>query len=451
MPSRIISVEFDGDEPASGTLLAALAQSIPGATLVRILPPTDILAQEIPPVTASVLSPYLSAPVAKYDHPWDGRLARARVLDFCKQKIQATPTTKDIDKDCARRAFLLLRDGEPDYTREAWDLPYADVIDGRITIIPRGVKALASGHGIIAISGINDSDRKQLERHTCSLYDRVRRVYPEMPDCPFEGKSPRDTTDSRRDQPAAKTASAEEVEEEATLDESDIPGSITAAGEPTKAVGRYSIPMYPPFEWFAPPTVAASMPTPLTITREGKVFGHGALWDSCHAGYADACVPVPRSTQDYRFFHRGAVRTEDDTLVAVGHLTVGAGHAGPDLNLKAAAEHYDDASTTVAVVSAYEDRWGIYLTGSLVPDTTEEKIAALLRSPLSGDWRAAEGNLEMVAMHAVNVPGFPVDRPRVSMAASGDSLIIENCTQCASEMDMLSTEIDNALNELIGE
>jgi hypothetical protein len=37
---------------------------------------------------------------------------------------------------------------------------------------------------------------------------------------------------------------------------------------------------------------------------------------------------------------------------------------------------------------------------------------------LSGDWRRIGGNLELVAALAVNVPGFPVPRPR-GLVASG--------------------------------
>jgi hypothetical protein len=332
----------------------------------------------------TVLAPILSLPIAEYDHPWDGRIARARVLDWCKSKVGASPTTKEIEPTCAKRAFLLRRDGEPDYTREAWDLPYADV-----HIIPRGVKALASGHGVMAVDDISEGDRRTLERHTCELYGKVRGKHVQMPPCPFEKKEEK-----------KMTSSLEYVR--------------TAAGVP---VIRQVAPVAPPIDWFAPMEVDG--PTPLTIQADGRVFGHGALWDSCHAGFSDRCVPVPHSNQDYRFFHRGGVKTEDGTLVAVGHLTVGGGHADPNGNLVAATEHYDDATTTVAVVSAHEDRWGIFLAGSVVPEATPQQIAMLQRSPLSGDWREFNGNLELVSMHGVNVPGFPVDRPRQAMAAAG--------------------------------
>lgn len=482
----------------------------------------------------TVLAPALSLPIAKYDYPWDGRIARARVLDFCKSKIKATPTTKDIDAPCAKRAFLLLRDKEPDYTREAWDLPYADVIDDRLMIVPRGVKALSSGHGVQAVQTVSSSDQALMRKYVCQLYDRVRQTHHQMPSCPFakgskvtrplaadahehiedtehleylvaaaiadpgmawdgagaqsriikhcEGKGDScwkqaylvpGATPSESKFPvmdvvggglqvvpraviaaAGRLGSAKDVnasslkgkicslyaqiqtkykdfpdcplkDSASTATESSdamtatkkkmAPYSRTAAGVPV--LPRLSPPVNPPIDWFAPMETIG--PVPLTIEASGRVYGHGALWDSCHAGYADRCVPVPHSMQDYNFFHRGAVETDDGSLVAVGHLTVGGGHAGPDGNLQAASEHYDDATSTVAVVSAHEDRWGIFLAGSLVPEATPEQVAMLRRSPLSGDWRTFDGHLEMVAMHGVNVPGFGVDRPRQAIAASG--------------------------------
>lgn len=245
----------------------------------------------------TVLSPSLTLPVAKYDYPWNGRLARARVLDWCKKKIQATPTGKEIDAACAKRAFLLQRDGEPDYTREAWDLPYADVLDNVLTIIPMGVKALASGHGVQAVQDVSEGEQERMRRHVCALYDKVRKKHQQMPPCPFEKGSK-----------VTRPISA------------SLEYSRTAAGVPV--ITRIAPPLNPPIDWFAP--VETVGPVPLTIEADGRVYGHGALWDTCHTGYAE-CVPVPRSAQDYKFFHRGAVETDDGVLVAVGHLTVGGG------------------------------------------------------------------------------------------------------------------------------
>jgi hypothetical protein len=46
-------------------------------------------------------------------------------------------------------------------------------------------------------------------------------------------------------------------------------------------------------------------------------------------------------------------------------------------------------------------------------------VRLLRGSTLSGDWRGVDGNLELIALLAVNVPGFPVPRTR-ALVASGD-------------------------------
>src|SRR5205085_943051 len=48
----------------------------------------------------------------------------------------------------------------------------------------------------------------------------------------------------------------------------------------------------------------------------------------------------------------------------------------------------------------------------------------LRASAPSGDWRRIGGNLELVGLLAVNVPGFPVPRPQVLTAAGGQQLAL---------------------------
>jgi len=64
-----------------------------------------------------------------------------------------------------------------------------------------------------------------------------------------------------------------------------------------------------------------------------------------------------------------------------------------------------------------EDEFGIAVAGALRSDVPPEKIIELQASALSGDWRTINGDLELVALLAVNTPGFPI--PRKALAASG--------------------------------
>jgi len=176
-------------------------------------------------------------------------------------------------------------------------------------------------------------------------------------------------------------------------------------------------PLTPPKTWFENPKLEG--PTPITVTADGRVFGHAALWGTCHTGVSGVCRTPPRSQSGYRYFHLGEVDT-DGGPVHVGRVTMNTGHAPLTASREQTVRHYDDTGTCAAHVCAYEDEHGIVLAGSLLPDIPAEQARRLKGALVSGDWRSIGGQLEMVGMLAVNVPGFPVPR---AMAAS---LIMED-------------------------
>jgi hypothetical protein len=172
----------------------------------------------------------------------------------------------------------------------------------------------------------------------------------------------------------------------------------------------------PPSEWFENPRLAAL--TPLTITEEGRVYGHGAAWGTCHTAFADVCTTPPREG-DHSYFRLGEVVTASGERVAVGHITLGTGHAATrGLSPQKAAEHYDNTGTVVAVVASGEDDHGIWVAGAVRPGTPETRIQELRAAPLSGDWRRIGGQLRLVAFLAVNRPGFPVPRTKTFVSKS---------------------------------
>ena len=183
--------------------------------------------------------------------------------------------------------------------------------------------------------------------------------------------------------------------------------SLTAAAIPTS----------PPEAWFKDPQLTG--PTALVVEDDGRVYGHIAAWGTCHIGQVGKCVEPPASPSNYAYFRTGALRTAEGTSVAVGHLTMGTGHAGPRDSANAAAEHYDNTGTVFADVAAGEDAYGIWVAGSLRPGITPEQVRVARSAPISGDWRTIRGSLELVGALAVNVPGFPVPRPQ-GLLASGE-------------------------------
>ena len=175
-----------------------------------------------------------------------------------------------------------------------------------------------------------------------------------------------------------------------------------------------------PHQWFADPGLDG--PAPLVVEPSGRVFGHLAVFDTCHIGFEGVCVTPPRSASGYAYFRTGSVLT-DGGPVPVGQITLDTGHADVRLGHRKALAHYDDTGTAVADVAAGEDEFGIWVAGALRPGLAEEKVAALRAASLSGDWRTVGGNLELVAALAVNVPGFPVTRvasgAQVTLVAAG--------------------------------
>lgn len=172
-----------------------------------------------------------------------------------------------------------------------------------------------------------------------------------------------------------------------------------------------SIPVVPPRNWFNDPKLNA--PTPLTVTDEGRVFGHIAAWHVDHIGLSFGTKP-PRSRSGYAYFHTGVIRTDDGSDVPVGQLTLAGGHASLSADAAAAAKHYDDTASAFADVHAGEDAYGIWVSGALRPSISPEQVRAIRASAPSGDWRPIQGSLELVAVCQVNVPGFPIARARVA-------------------------------------
>lgn len=188
----------------------------------------------------------------------------------------------------------------------------------------------------------------------------------------------------------------------------------------------------PPLSWFTNPNFEEV--TPITITDDGRVFGHIAPWGTCHVGLP-GCVTAPSSPSEYAYFLTGSETTAEGVEVPVGKLTIGGGHADPESGFRAAAEHYDDAGTAVASVFAGEDEYGIWVSGYVIPGTSHDSVKALQRSPISGDWRRIGGNLELIAAHAVNVPGFPIPRARVKFSSGHQISLISSFSMPAPKVE----------------
>lgn len=188
----------------------------------------------------------------------------------------------------------------------------------------------------------------------------------------------------------------------------------------------------PPAEWFENPGFRIGdgrlvlqpddmhYACPLTVEEPDahgrrRVYGHMASWFTCHTGIRNQCVTAPRSKSGYAAFNLRPIQTEDGTIVKVGHLTMGIGHADtdPSLSFQEVAAHYDGGPGAIrmARVRMGEDEFGPWFAGCIAPGVTEEQVRAFSACSVSGDWREVfKGKgLDCVACLAgVTVPGFPI-------------------------------------------
>ncbi|MDX3314639.1 hypothetical protein P1S61_37430 [Streptomyces sp. ME08-AFT2] len=211
----------------------------------------------------------------------------------------------------------------------------------------------------------------------------------------------------------------------------DEQGAVVAGGQPVtaeevKAAQQTVRPLTPvtaagvevvrpPAAWFADPHL--SLPTPITVTDDGRIYGHAAQWGSCHIGQDDVCVQPPHE-DDHPYYRTGEVACADGTRVAVGQITVGTGHAPLHYGASPAAEHYDNTGAAVADVAVGNDAHGIWVAGAIRPGADPLRVYELQAAgQVSGDWRRIGGSLRLVGLLGVNVPGFPVPKMRARVAS----------------------------------
>lgn len=261
-----------------------------------------------------------------------------------------------------RKGFLYWDASRPD-VRGSYKLPVARPEDGELTVIPAAVNAVVSvlggGRGGVDIPV---SDKARIRGIVSRLQKRFQK--------PAEGT--------------------------------------------TAAIGTSVVPTKPPRDWLLDPNLQG--PTPLTVSGDGRVFGHVAAWDQCHTGMQDRCVMAPRNHTGYRYFKQGSVLTAEGDVFKVGVITGRTNHASASASMQAAIDHYANTGSTMALINVGEDQWGIWAAGVAVPGSTEEDLQEIRRHPLSGHWAPVHGSLELVNALAVNHPGFPI----YSMTASGE-------------------------------
>lgn len=173
----------------------------------------------------------------------------------------------------------------------------------------------------------------------------------------------------------------------------------------------------PPAAWFRDPGL--TVPTPIMITDQGRVYGLATEWAECHLGYMNECVLPPRD-DDFSRFMTGEQPLDDGTVAAVGVITAGIGHAPLSYGANKAAEHYDNTEAMVAYVRTGNCKLGIWVAGAVLPWAQEARVSALRASgQVSPDWRRIGGKLRMHGLLTVNISGYQISKPSIRQLVAG--------------------------------
>lgn len=293
--------------------------------------------------------------------------------------------------------FLWRNSDGPANNKNSYRLPVIDIVNGKAVLIPHAVQSaariLSGAHG--ALEGVvGEEEIDELKSVVTSIYEVFQAQW----------------GDPRTVPPWLLGGNEEGKAVPASADSEWIGEPVTAAVAP----------IAPPREWFDDPKLDG--PAHLTVTADGRIFGHAAPWHVCHAGIRNDCVMAPKDRTGYKFFKNGTVLTADGTSVRVGKITMDTVHAptrdsfGRTPGLIPTEAHYADTGKQIAVVAVGEDQYGIWVAGAVVPEASPEQVARLRRSPLSGDWRPEPHGYELAGLLAVTDPGFPV----AAVTASGE-------------------------------
>lgn len=114
-------------------------------------------------------------PIASRDATWDAAGASKRLAALCTEG-------DTLDPGCFGRGFFYRDDGQPDTNVGSFKLGFADVVNGQVQAIPKGVIAVA---GVLqgARGGVDipEADQARIKGKVAAYYDRINAAQPDQP------------------------------------------------------------------------------------------------------------------------------------------------------------------------------------------------------------------------------------------------------------------------------
>jgi len=159
-----VLIAYDPDDTAPSALSVGMIDSVENAVFTgagSIQGVREIEASEIDPVAGA--TPFKDLPVV--DRPWDSTAADKRLRDFTNSKEKPSRRYKE---------GFFWYDSANSENFGAYKLPFADVVDGKLVAIRRGVMA-ANGAMSGARGGVDipEKDRSAVQKHIDRYRDKI--------------------------------------------------------------------------------------------------------------------------------------------------------------------------------------------------------------------------------------------------------------------------------------
>lgn len=318
-------------------------------------------------------------PVASQDTEWDGDAAKNRVFVWA-----------DGDTDKIAQAFAYREDGADQALKGSYKLGYADVVDGSLTIIPRGASA--------ALAALNGA---------------------------------RGGTDVPSDQVSAVRGKLEAVlSHVAEVNGEDERNNMEASAWSALA----DLPPMPA-AWFREPTLEELPPGgPGVNYAAGRIYGWVAQAGEPHAGYAKKVTIDSLGRIDTTHFLRQRFTLDDGSTVKAGAFTMNVGHHRDGAECETASCQFDDTRTVAGIVTVGMNERGMWFSGAAAPWMSEwdRQVFAAVQ-PSYHMRRGSNGQWQLRAVLSVPVPGHSspllasavIERSQLALTAAATMVEVE--------------------------
>lgn len=359
------------------------------------------------------------------DRPWDGQAAAARVMAYAQQQAA---DSGDPPSRWLRQAFLYQDPDANPNSLSAYKLGYADVINGELRIVARGVFATAGGRGLDA-ADIPEDDREEIRERICTLYRRLANAFDDDDlVCPW--------------------------------DRDDAAGDRMVAS----AWAEFQALPPAPAAWFAEPTEEELPPDSggVHVTDEGRIYGWVAQRGVPHDGFPgqnltlDDLEPI-----DLTHFLKARFRLDNGETVPVGPITMNVGHHRDGAECETAACQFDDSRTVAGIVTVGLNDRGMWFSGVAAPWLSSWDLAVFQACQPSYHMQARTDGpgYSLRAVLSVPRPGHPsrlaasavVDRANRVLVPSSDPEPVAIATAAAAlpvDLDALARQVAAAVWEL---